>query len=335
MSRLSITRPTTETSIAGRGVRAQVAGHRSAHLGEGVGARRGHRVGVDPDRRGSGRASPGAPASARAGGRARAPPPPRRGPAGSGRGRRPRARRRRSRGVVGVVRAPTESWRSTEWSGSPRRCRPRCRPAAGRRRTRSRGSAAASRAGTSRWSGRATPAASSGWPAAGAWRHSRATGPAPISAPRSNASRNIAKLSETGPTPKVVDSAARLATISSTRPLSADGVAPHQVQREPGPSPRHEAEEAAQRALGVACLDQHAVAVERVAEPAERHREARARRHRRRARSRGRAASAVKSASLRWRAGPPAWCSRVAAAGRPAAAPPSCRAGSGRRTRGR
>ena len=48
----------------------------------------------------------------------------------------------------------------------------------------------------------------------------------------------------------------------------------HQVQRQPRPSPRHEAEETAQAALGVVRLDQHARAVQRVREAAERHREA-------------------------------------------------------------
>ena len=62
--------------------------------------------------------------------------------------------------------------------------------------------------------------------------------------------------------------------MSSTRPLSARGVAAHQVEREAVATPRHEAEEAAQGALGVARLDQDAVAVERVPEPPERHGEA-------------------------------------------------------------
>ena len=51
-------------------------------------------------------------------------------------------------------------------------------------------------------------------------------------------------------------------------------VAAHQVEREAVASPRHEADEAAQLPLPVVGLDEHAVAVERVAEPAERHREA-------------------------------------------------------------
>jgi hypothetical protein len=50
--------------------------------------------------------------------------------------------------------------------GSPRRCRPPCRPSAGRRRTRSTRSGAATPAGIWRWTGTATPAARCGTPAA-------------------------------------------------------------------------------------------------------------------------------------------------------------------------
>ena len=48
-------------------------------------------------------------------------------------------------------------------------------------------------------------------------------GPAPTSAPRSNASRNIAKFSDTRPAPNAVARSASDATMSSTSPLSAVG----------------------------------------------------------------------------------------------------------------
>ena len=117
---------------------------------------------------------------------------------------------------------------------------------------------------------------------------------------------------------------ASAATISSTSPLSAVGsrrirssdspLRPHGTKlRKPRSAPSR-----------VARLDQDAVAVERVLEPAERHREAalvaavaaplaRRRRPARRSRRRQRRVPSDD-----------AWCSRGAAAGRPTAAPASC-----------
>ena len=77
-----------------------------------------------------------------------------------------------------------------------------------------------------------------------ACRQSLEIGPAPIWAPRSNASRNIAKLSDTGPTP---NTAARSASDDDHQlDLAVVGgrVTTHQVEGEPVAAPRHEAQEA-------------------------------------------------------------------------------------------
>ena len=99
-------------------------------------------------------------------------------------------------------------------------------------------------------------------------------GPAPTSAPRSNASRNIAKFSDTARRRTRSARSASDATMSSTRPLSAVGSRRIRSSETARAAPRDEAEEPAQLPVAVVRLDQHAVAVQPVAQPAERHREA-------------------------------------------------------------
>ena len=118
---------------------------------------------------------------------------------------------------------------------------------------------------------------------------------------------------------------ARQATISSTSPLSAVGSRRIRSSDRPVRPQGTKLRNPRSRPVVVVGLDQHAVAVQRVAEPAERHREAAlvaavAAPLRRRPRL-----SAAKSAGAQGACRSTGWCSRGAAAGRPTGGPPSCR----------
>ena len=104
----------------------------------------------------------------------------------------------------------------------------------------------------------------------------RTSGPAPTRSAAPKTPRNMAKLSETRPDPELV--AARSTQLGDHRLDQAVlrlAVAAHQVQREPAPAPRHQRQQRrAASPLGVVGEHRDAVAVDRVAEPAQRHREA-------------------------------------------------------------
>ena len=203
MSRLSITRPATETRtpVAVSGGRSPGLG---AHLRERVGARVGDGVGVDALLAQPVELGPAYPhLLGEVLGRQRLRHDVAR-PAGSAPGPRPRAPHRRCRGprVGGALRGCIR-----EIDGRVRK--PSALPAADPDARQVGGVLEADEARLPRGQvlrvrrGRATRAASSCSPAAAPAARAGATGPAPTSAPRSNASRNIAKLSETGPMPKV------------------------------------------------------------------------------------------------------------------------------------
>ena len=92
--------------------------------------------------------------------------------------------------------------------------------------------------------------------------------------PRSKTARNMAKFSEIRSTPSAARRCDELGHHELDEPVVGVPVAAHQVEREPVAAPGHEGQQRAQRALAVERLDQHAVAVGRVAEAAQRHGEA-------------------------------------------------------------
>ena len=166
-------------------------------------------------------------------------------------------------------------------------------------------------------------------------RQSRATGPAPTSAPRSKASRNMAKLSETRPIPNAGPRSASAATISSTSPLSEAGSRRIRSRLRAVATPRDEAQEASQthrrrpaprpgrsrRRAGPRCRPS-AMEKPRSSPPSPRHLPAAS-------------ASRAKSSAVRERAGARWSGSRVVGVGRPTGGPTSCRGRSRRTCAGR
>ena len=130
------------------------------------------------------------------------------------------------------------------------------------------------RAGTSRWIDRGTRAASCGSRAAGLAARAATPGRR-RSAHRARTPRGTSRSStRPDPTPKVAERSASAATISSIRPLSAVGS--RRIRSSDNPLRPHGTKLRNPRsvAFGVERLDQHALAVERILEPTEGHREA-------------------------------------------------------------
>ena len=247
-----------------RDAHASCPRRRVAGLGDRVGRRVGHGVGVDAGGRGRSSLSM-------------------RTRTCSGR-RRTAARRRRDavvrRAAVGVQSfggtsaAGTAAWvpvcdarvgavprqRQEAFGDGRRDADPRQLPGC----PRSRGTAAPTPAGTSRSTGTAPRAATSGRRRAALERQIRRIGPAPMRPPSSKTERNTAKFSETLVMPNCPRSVASSETINSITPLGAVGsrrIRSRETPVRPHGTKREHADRA--RRPSVDGLDQQAVAVER------------------------------------------------------------------------
>ena len=104
--------------------------------------------------------------------------------------------------------------------------------------------------------------------------HSRSTGPAPTRAPRSNTDRNTAKFSEMRLTPRPAGLLGHPDDDELVGAVLAVARAAHEVEGEPVAPPRHEGQDGDEPALAVPGPGDDELGVARVAEAAQRHREA-------------------------------------------------------------